>query len=179
MNDYKLYQLNVDQNKLIEYVKISRDKFNYLYRGFEHATKFYYLYNFFTIASCNSTVYELYLQLLNCFRDYGVESSAWMQCWMNIHKQDQVLTSHSHDYPIHGYVSLSSHNTSTVFTDSHNGTELYRIDNKPMQVYIGPGHRHHHVVVNQSYDDERITLGFDLQLSDTITENFSFIPIVL
>ena len=53
------------------------------------------------------------------------------------------------------------------------------MENKPLQVYIGPGRMHHHVEVKEDFDDERITLGFDLQLSDTISENFSFIPIQL
>jgi len=178
MNDYKLYQIEgLDQDELIWHIKMSRDKFNHIYRGIlEHDTSFYYLYNFFTIAACNHHIYELYNEMVKCMRDYNSDAS-WFQCWMNIHHQDEVLKSHSHGYPIHGYFSLTNHNTSKIFTDGHDGNEIYRIDNKPMQIYIGPGYRHHHVVVNEPYDDERITLGFDIQLEDAIVENFSFIPI--
>ena len=183
--DYQLYELvGLNQKSLIDHIKVSRDKFNHLYGGFEHATKYYYLYNFFTITSCNQDVYLLYLKLLKCIKQYfdfkSINASqVWMQTWMNIHTENNVLTSHSHAYPIHGYLSLSNHDTDTVFTDGHDGNELYRINNKPFQLYIGPGYRHHHVVVNQNFSDERITLGFDIEINDTITENFSFIPLVL
>lgn len=186
MKDYQIYNLprTLNQSELIEYSKMSKDKFNHLYRGFEHSTQFYYLYNFFTIASCNSQVYNLYQELLKCIRHYfnlyDIEkNNVWLQSWMNIHKSEEVLKSHSHDYPIHGYISLSSHVTDTVFTDDYNGSELYRVRNNPMQVYIGPGHRHHHVSIVEPYDDERVTIGFDIQNFNTVTDNFSFIPIVL
>lgn len=181
--DYKLYNINtgeIDQKELLNYVQMSVAKFNHLYGGIDHATEFYYLYNFFSIASCNKNVYRLYLSLVNCIRDFiGKQDNVWLQTWMNVHRQSDVLKSHSHAYPYHGYISLSSHNTHTVFTDGHDGKEIYRVENLPLQVYIGPGYRHHHVEVIDDYDDERITLGFDLQLTDTISENFSFIPIVL
>ena len=121
--DYQLYELvGLNQKSLIDHIKVSRDKFNHLYGGFEHATKYYYLYNFFTISSCNQDVYLLYLKLLKCIKQYfdfkSINASqVWMQTWMNIHTENNVLTSHSHAYPIHGYLSLSNHDTDTVFTD--------------------------------------------------------------
>lgn len=181
--DYKLYDISdrdIDQSDLLNYVQMSVAKFNHLYGGLTHATEFYYLYNFFTVASCNRNVYKLYLSLVDSIRDYlGKQDNVWMQTWMNVHRESEVLKSHSHEYAYHGYVSLSSHNTNTVFTDGEDGNEMYKIRNLPMQIYIGPGYRHHHVEVIDSFDDERITLGFDLQLTDTVTENFSFIPVVL
>jgi hypothetical protein len=186
MKDYQIYNLDrrINRSELINHCMMSRDKFNHLYGGFEHATKYYYLYNFFTIASCNSEIYLLYLEMLKCIRHYfnlyEIENTnVWMQTWMNIHTKEQILTSHSHAFPFHGYVSLSNHNTDTVFTDSHHGNELYRVKNYPLQLYLGPGYRHHHVENVGDYDDERVTLGFDIQISNTITDNFSFIPIVL
>jgi hypothetical protein len=56
---------------------------------------------------------------------------------------------------------------------------MYEVQNEPGQIYLGPGHRYHHVRVDEDYDNERITLGFDLQDSNMISENFSFIPIIL
>lgn len=185
MKDYNLYQLSgLNQRKLIEIAKLSSDKFNHLYGGFDHSTKYYYLYNFFTIASCNNDTYMLYLETLKAIKKHfytqNIDSkNTWLQMWMNIHTQTNVLTSHSHNFPIHGYISLTNHNTDTVFTDGHCGNEIYRIQNKPLQMYIGPGYRHHHVEINEDFDGERITLGFDLQLENTMTDNFSFIPIIL
>lgn len=183
MKDYQIYTLtDINQSELLDYVQMSKAKFEHLYRGFDHSTDFYYLYNFFTISSCNSEVYKLYLKMVKCIRHYFdlyeiSKDNVWIQTWMNIHKESEVLKSHSHDYPIHGYLSLSNHITDTVFTD--NGRELYTIKNEPLQLYIGPGHRHHHVSVVESYTDERITLGFDIQNFNVVTDNFSFIPIVL
>ena len=75
--------------------------------------------------------------------------------------------------------TLTNHKSDTVFTDGENGSELWRIENKPLQVYLGPGRIYHHVEVKEDYDDERITLGFDVQMKDMISDNFSFIPIAL
>jgi len=187
MKDYQIYNISsnkINQERLIEYVNLSVDKFNHLYGGMEHATKYYYLYNFFSIASCNIEVYELYLSLVDCIRHYFnlyeiSKNNVWIQSWMNVHKQDDVLKSHSHAYPYHGYITLTNHNTHTVFTDDHDGNELYRIINNPLQIYIGPGYRHHHVSVVEEYTDDRITIGFDVEINNAITDNFSFIPVIL
>ena len=182
---HNVYQLNnLDQDKLIEYVKLSVAKFEHLFGGREFATEFYYLYNFFTIASCQQEVYNLYTQVVDCVRDYveinGLpDEQVWLQSWINNHKQDQVLKSHCHDFPLHGYITLTNHKSDTVFTDGENGSELWRIENKPLQVYLGPGRIYHHVEVKEDFDDERITLGFDVQMKDMISDNFSFIPIAL
>lgn len=187
MKDYQIYNIgseNINQSKLIDYVNLSVDKFNHLYGGMDHATKYYYLYNFFSIASCNYDVYQLYLSLVDCIRHYFnfyeiEKNQVWIQSWMNVHKQDEVLKSHSHAYPYHGYITLTNQNTHTVFTDDYEGEELYRIVNFPLQIYIGPGYRHHHVSVMKPFDGERITLGFDIEINNTISDNFSFIPITL
>lgn len=186
MTDYKLYQINPDVNheKLVKYVDMSKSKFEHLFDDKTHNTGFYYLYNFFSIASCNKDVYKLYLAIVDCIRDYFEENniskeSVWMQMWMNIHSKEEVLQSHSHDFPYHGYFSLTPQNTDTVFQDGLHGKELYRIKNKPYQVYFGPGFRHHYVDVLEDYTDKRITFGFDVQTKDMVTGNFSFIPIAL
>ena len=182
---HKVYQLeDLDQQRLCEYVKLSVAKFEHLFGGRECATEFYYLYNFFSIASCNQETYNLYTQVVDCVRDYAElnglpDEQVWLQSWINFHRQDDVLKSHSHDFPLHGYITLSNQKTDTVFTDGENGSELWRIENKPLQVYLGPGRIHHHVEVREDFDDERITLGFDVQMKDMISDNFSFIPIAL
>lgn len=179
MTDYKLYQIDVNLSELTEYIKLSNSKFYHLF-GRNNSTDFYYMYNFFSIASCNEHVYKLYKELLRCIRDYTTpKDNLWMQSWINLHRKDEVLKSHSHDFPIHGYITITDQKTTTVFTDSQNGNIMYEVQNKPGQIYLGPGYRYHHVRVDEDYDDERITLGVDLQDSNMISENFSFIPIIL
>jgi hypothetical protein len=179
MNDYKTYKIDIEVKELTDYIKLSNNKFHHIF-GRNNSTDYYYMYNFFSIASCNQHVYKLYTELLRCIRDYTTtHDQLWLQSWINLHTKDQVLQSHSHDFPIHGYISITDHKTTTVFTDSHNGNIMYEIQNQPGQIYIGPGFRYHHVRVDEDFDDERITLGFDLQTSNMISENFSFIPIVL
>ena len=188
-NDYKLYEIDpihcgIDHDKLVQYVDMSKAKFEHLFDDKTHNTGFYYLYNFFSIASCNKNTYNLYLAIVKCIKDYFEvnnipKDNVWMQMWMNIHDKDQVLKSHSHDFPYHGYFSLTPQKTDTVFQDKINGKELYRIQNNPYQVYIGVGNRPHYVDVLEDYTDKRITFGFDIQTNELVTGNFSFIPIVL
>ena len=49
MNDYKLYKIdssNIDHDKLVQYVDMSKSKFEHLFDDKSHDTGFYYLYNF-------------------------------------------------------------------------------------------------------------------------------------
>ena len=73
----------------------------------------------------------------------------------------------------HGYISIDPKNTKTIFED---GTV---INNKVGNIYIGPCNLKHKVEVNEPYEDERITLGFDVINSDFKKQNdkISFIPI--
>jgi hypothetical protein len=67
----------------------------------------------------------------------------------------------------------------TVFTDKPNGKELYRVENKVGQIYIGPGYRFHHVEMLEPFAGERITFGFDLENRDRIIDNMGLIPIII
>jgi len=182
MNSYRIYNLHdIDLNEVYAYSKYSVGKFEYLF-GHEGTTKFYYKYNFFTLASCNKEIHKMYRQLTGFVGEFLSEVSypddnVWMQSWMNFHKEDEVLKSHNHDFDVHGYITISNHKSDTVFTEGEK--ELWRIENKPLQIYIGTGRVNHHVEVTESYKDERITIGFDLALKNSFTNNFSFIPVVI
>ena len=54
-NDYNLYEIDpihcgIDHDKLIQYVDMSKAKFEHLFDDKTHDTGFYYLYNFFSIC---------------------------------------------------------------------------------------------------------------------------------
>ena len=153
--------------------------------GTDNITWHFGNYNVFGLCSCNQWFYDIYKSLLDVIREYhartGIEipPQLWLQAWINSHTPKQVLKSHNHDWPLHGYISIDPKKSQTVFTDKPNGKELYRIDNKIGQIYIGPGHRFHHVEVLEPFDGERITFGFDLEHRDRIFDNIGFVPIML
>jgi hypothetical protein len=142
-------------------------------------------YNIFGLCACSQEFYDIYSDLIRGMRAYfqefqiPMQKQLWLQSWVNSHKPHEVLKSHNHDWPWHGYISIDPKDSETVFTDKPNGTELYRIKNKIGQVYFGPGHRFHHVVVNSPFQGERVTLGFDLENRERILDNRGFFPIVL
>lgn len=142
-------------------------------------------YNVYGLCSCNQWFYEIYKSQIEAIREYfkmsntEVPNQLWLQSWINSHTPTQVLKSHNHDWPWHGYISIDPKKSHTVFTDKPNGTELYRVENKIGQLYIGPGHRFHHVELLEPFMGERITFGFDLECNDRIMDNIGFLPVII
>ena len=87
MNSYRIYNLHdIDLNEVYAYSKYSVGKFEYLF-GHEGTTKFYYKYNFFTLASCNKEIHKMYRQLTGFVGEFLSEVSypddnVWMQSWV-------------------------------------------------------------------------------------------------
>lgn len=145
-----------------------------------NSTWLYGYYNFFSSRVKDIVVYDLFAHVKNALRDYiGMEERAWTQCWINTHLEGGLLHKHHHQYPIHWYLSIYPQNTQTVFYKGDE--ELYRIDNEPGKLYIGPGDRLHEVVQTGEFDGmPRVTLaGNILRPSDTTYRDntLSFIPI--
>lgn len=142
-------------------------------------------YNVYGLCSCNEWFYNIYQTQIEVIREYfrltntEVPNQLWLQSWINSHTPNQVLKTHNHDWPWHGYISIDPKKSFTVFTDKPNGKELYRIENKVGQIYMGPGWRFHHVEVVEPFEGERITFGFDLEYRDRIFDNIGFMPIIL
>jgi hypothetical protein len=142
-------------------------------------------YNVYGVCGCNQWFYDIYKSQIEAVREYfklsntEIPSQLWLQSWINSHTPNQVLKSHNHDWPWHGYISIDPKKSHTVFTDKPNGTELYRVENKIGQLYIGPGHRFHHVEVLEPFMGERITFGFDLEYTDRIMDNIGFLPVII
>jgi hypothetical protein len=100
---------------------------------------------------------KLCLDLKKIIRNYlQTEDPLWMQCWLNFHKQDEILDWHNHEWPYHGYISVRPHNTTTVFKN-------FEIKNKIGNIYIGPGNLEHKVRIDKKFTTPRITIGFDVK----------------
>ena len=133
-------------------------------------------YNIFSLAAGSTLFYQIYKNLIFVVKDYLKDQTdsdtIWIESWLNYHKQDDVLDWHDHEFRFHGYISIDPKDTVTEFKE-------YSIKNQPGNIYIGPGNRKHRVVVNQSYNDTRLTLGFNLIIDsrDNIN-NLGFIPII-
>ena len=55
----------------------------------------------------------------------------------------------------------------------------YEIENRPGQIYFGPGWRPHKVQVNEEFDRPRLTLGFDISFQGDIPDSqFSLHPLL-
>jgi hypothetical protein len=145
----------------------------------------YSFYNIFNLTSPSPYFYELYYIFRNIIRCHLGNRPIWFQCWMNFHKPDTVLNWHNHAFPYHGYISIDPHNTTTMFKD-HDDPQtvdeaplLYEIENKPGQIYFGPGWRPHKVRVDEEFDRPRLTLGFDISFQADIPDSqFSLMPLL-
>ena len=132
----------------------------------------YKAYNFFGLTSPSPLFSDLFFELKEIIHDYIPEKKMWMQSWLNYHLPNQVLPWHDHHWDYHGYISIDPKGTKTVF-------EGYEINNEVGNIYIGPGYRKHKVVVEQYYNEPRITIGFDVCLKPDNEPNdlLSLMPI--
>jgi len=172
--DYKIYksQLIIDnKDEMLEQIHRAHSVHQIYFPG-NDSTWTYKGYNFFGLTSPSLLFSKLFFELKNIIYDYVPEENKWMQCWLNYHRPDQVLDWHDHHWDYHGYICIDPKKTKTVF-------EEYEIENEVGNIYIGPGNRKHKVVVEQNYNNPRITLGFYVcvQPKNTPDEILSLIPI--
>ena len=172
--DYKIYrsQLIIDnKDEMVRQIHESHITHQLYFPGTD-STWTYRAYNFFGLTSPSLLFNELFFQLRDIIHEYVPEKYKWMQCWLNYHSPDQVLDWHNHNWDYHGYICIDPKNTKTVF-------ENYQIENKVGNIYIGPGHRKHKVVVEKNFNEPRITLGFDICVNPKTTPDkmLSLIPI--
>lgn len=159
MTDYTLYQSDFivkNQADIIEDLRVAHRLFKELFPE-RDSTWSYGLYNVFSLTAPSTNFYQIYSELRSIIRQQlGDTRPLWMQAWINYHKVDEVLDWHNHDFEYHGYISIEPKKSNTVF-------ENYTIENKIGQIYFAPGYRQHKVEVLEPFDDERITIGFDIQ----------------
>ena len=134
----------------------------------------YSQYNFFALSSPSILFNNLFRELRNIINEYVPNEIKWMQSWLNYHYPNEVLDWHNHHWDYHGYICIDPKKTRTIF-------ENYEVTNEVGNIYIGPGYRKHKVIVDEEYDNPRITLGFDVKVSKTGNEQpndmLSLIPI--
>jgi hypothetical protein len=186
MKDYLVKNFNyINKNKkhFIQYANLANDRFNFAH-GKKTFTSLYRYYNFSTLCVGSVYYFKLFYDLQKLIREYSkITKPLWYQCWLNFHKNNEVLNWHDHEECLfHGYVSIDPKKTKTEF-------EKYTIDNKIGNVYIGPASRKHKVNVLENFDGYRITLGFDVISEKEINMiykkygkvdvNLGFIPIVI
>jgi len=171
--NYKIYKSNVICNNQEEIIKVIDKSYSIhqeIFSG-EDFTWSYRKYNTFGLTSSNELFYDLFCELKTFIYDYLDHDRLWLQSWINYHSSDKVLGWHNHEYPFHGYICVRPHETTTVFSD-------YKVKNEIGNVYIGPGDIEHKVVVDNPYEDPRITIGFDIltKPDNDISYNIGCIP---
>jgi hypothetical protein len=166
---------NETSNKIKDFLKIQSIS--------NDITWFYKVYNLFTATCGDKNFYDLFVSINQSAQEYfkihniKKDNMLYMQSWLNNHNYDEVLTSHNHQCPIHGYVSIDPKKTKTVFTNKLDDSILYEIDNAPGLLYIGPGQRFHNVKNLEKWEGQRLTVAFDF--NDEKTPHLSFIPLII
>jgi hypothetical protein len=171
--NYKLYKSNTIIDNKIELIKNIykiKDKICNSLNSNE-TTWTYDKYNFFQVSSPEINCYHLYKELKKIIRDFvNHNRPLWFQSWLNFHMPNEVLDWHNHLWDFHGYISIDSKNTKTIFED-------YEIINEEGNIYIGIGNKKHKVEVLKNYDTPRITIGFDVTENNDIFNMNSFLPV--
>tara|TARA_R100001224_G_C3940279_1_gene122035 strand:+ start:32 stop:601 length:570 start_codon:yes stop_codon:yes gene_type:complete len=139
-----------------KYAHLAYERFKFCY-GVKSSTHFYRYYNCINLLTGSKKYYEMFKDIFLITRKYSnTKKALWIQCWLNVHSENELLEWHTHDESLfHGYISIDPKNTETVFKN-------YTIKNKIGNVYIGPSNRYHKVVSKKPYDDKRITIAFEI-----------------
>lgn len=178
-DEYALYQIPFVENYQQEIVLDARLAYQKFQSVFEqgNSTWSYAFYNLFSITVGSPYFYHIYRCIVAAIRDrVGDDRPLWMQCWLNYHKMDEVLSWHHHhtvDFITHGYLSIDPKNTVTEFKE-------FTIENTAGKLYIGNPGLEHRVVVREPFQGDRITIAFDVKEynhDSSKTNNLSFIPI--
>lgn len=143
-----------NQKKFIDLMHFAAYKIEKLFETKDY-TWTYPKYNIFCLTATNKLMYELFNELKKHIREHIDDRPLWIQSWLNLHKNNEVLDWHNHLWKWHGYISIDPKNTKTIF-------EEWEIENKIGQIYFGEGYIKHKVEVVEPYDGYRITLGFDV-----------------
>jgi len=145
---------NLEHFRKASELAFKRFKFSY---GKNSTTAFYRYYNSVSLCVGSVHYYNLFKDLYKFIRKFSKNKKPlWCQCWLNIHKEHELLKWHNHPECLyHGYISIDPKDTQTIFKN-------YIIKNKPGNIYIGPSGNYHKVKSNSSYRTPRITLGFDV-----------------
>jgi len=176
MNDWGVIKSETVLKNRHLLIKQLRDAHSNL--GFNNSTESYPEYNIFGSLGGSPAGWRLYRELVaGIKRVCGGSKPIWMQAWLNFHMPDEVLDWHTHEWMLHGYVSIDCKNTRTVF--GYNGPEIdYSIDNEDGNIYIGPGNRWHKVEVLEAYETPRITIAFDVTDVPKLSKNRGLMPVV-
>ena len=181
---YMLVNLPYVKNNIIhfkKYANLAHERFKFCY-GDTSSTSFYRYYNCISLLVGSLHYYKMFKDVFKIIRKYSnSKRPLWFQCWLNFHKEKNLLKWHNHpDALFHGYISIDPKNTETVFKN-------YTIKNKIGNVYIGPSLNDHKVVSKKTYNNTRITIGFDVIDEKTIKKlykkygevdiNTSFLPV--
>ena len=181
---YMLVNLPYIKNNIIhfkKYANLAHERFKFCY-GDKSSTAFYRYYNCMSLLVGSLHYYKMFKDVFKIIRKYSnSKKPLWFQCWLNFHKEKNLLKWHNHpDALFHGYISIDPKNTETVFKN-------YTIKNKIGNVYIGPSLNDHKVISKKTYDNTRITIGFDVIDEKTIKTlykkygevdiNTSFLPV--
>ena len=155
-------------------------------KWFQHkdSTWTYDKYNIFSAASPVPQFHSFYKEFKFKIQEWlPNEKRLWFQAWLNYHEQDKVLDWHNHYWPYHGYICIDPKDTVTEFKDKTGEATVpaeWEIKNEVGQIYFGPGHKEHRVVVKSDYTGPRITIGFDIvnESNKDVFNSWSFFPLV-
>ncbi len=166
--DYKFYDIKLvkqNQKKLIKDAIKAHDRFQFAYGKFLkeiNSTSFFRYYSFVSLSAGSSAYYLLFKEIQKNIRSfYKKKGPLWFQCWLNLHKQDEVLEWHNHqDCAFHGYISIDPKNTETEFKN-------FTVKNEVGKMYLGPAYEYHKVNVLSPFKGQRITIAFDVVNTDS------------
>jgi len=187
---WELYQLDINPDALVKTLLENEDRISSHAHHKSTGYKSYHDYplketlNTFTLMSLSNDWHKLYEEMVLSIHRYFKKNNIsteglWLRTWPVVLRGEENSNSHSHrQWPFAGHVCLDDQGCDTVYTEGKDGEEIYRVQNKPGQMYIAPGLLFHHVEKFKPYDQPRLSVSYDIQFSVDVSPNEkNFMPI--
>lgn len=183
--------IRMNKEALVTDLKIVHDNWMAKNPDLINMTYDYGNYNIFNLCMFSKPIMQLqniiHKYIFIYLDEFEIKHDGFViQAWLNYHnKENQLLKSHTHDPPYHGYVSIQPGESETIFSD-WNGRDLHIIKNRVGLIYLNVSNQYtfHRVEVKNPSDlinQPRITLAFDFfpipfrdSISRTSVNNSSF-----
>jgi hypothetical protein len=131
------------------------------------------------IQKIKNQLLQFYLEILKI--NNAPRINTWMQCWANVMRENEKMQPHIHSVTptcyLGGHITIQTFDSYTGYIcpiNQINDPFIYKSKNIPGKVTIFPNNIPHYTSEYKSKNEERITIAFDIDVSQISQNHIPF-----